>query len=38
MKNSNYEDYYSYLATEVISPFYNIRLSNLQSLKLTIIE
>lgn len=35
MKNSPYNDYYRYLAAEVISPFYNIRLKNLYSLKLT---
>ncbi|NJL89094.1 MAG: cytosolic protein [Coleofasciculaceae cyanobacterium SM2_1_6] len=34
MNNYQYDDYYNYLATEVISPFYAKRLEKLHSLKL----
>jgi site-specific DNA-methyltransferase (cytosine-N4-specific) len=35
MTKSPYKQYYSYLAEHVITPFYNIRLNNLNSLHLT---
>jgi Type II restriction endonuclease EcoO109I len=35
MTDSIYEDYYHYLAVHVITPFYNTRLMNLNSLNLT---
>jgi site-specific DNA-methyltransferase (cytosine-N4-specific) len=35
MKRSPYQEYYDYLAEHVITPFYNIRLNNLNSLHLT---
>lgn len=35
MTNSIYQYYYQYLSTEVITPFYNIRLKKLNSLNLT---
>lgn len=35
MTTSPYQDYYDYLAEHVITPFYNVRLNNLNSLNLT---
>ena len=34
MTDSPYQNYYDYLAEHVITPFYNVRLEGLQSLKL----
>ncbi len=34
MTSSPYQDYYDYLAEQVITPFYNKRFADLQSLSL----
>lgn len=34
MKKSPYQGYYDYLANHVVTPFYNVRLNNLNSLHL----
>ncbi len=35
MTQSRYQQYYDYLAEHIVTPFYNIRLNNLNSLKLS---
>lgn len=35
MTKSPYKKYYAYLTEHVITPFYNVRLNNLNSLRLT---